>query len=131
MILLNIGLVIVGICLELLLLFGLYKPDWRYLLAIAPLLVVAYLLYLGAVMAAQHWGGMVRVAFDLYRDDLRRALHLADLPDEALDEERKLWETVSAFLVFGDDAAFRGFIYSQPREERSSRGGEPCVAANG
>jgi hypothetical protein len=118
--LLNIGFVILGICFELLLMFAFFEPDAFYLLTVAVLLIIDYILYRAAIVAAVHWGGMVRVAFDLYRDDLRRALHLPDLPDESLVEERTLWKTVSSFIVFGDDEHFKGFVHSKPRNEKEN-----------
>lgn len=115
--LLNTGLVAVGLCFELVLVFGLANPDWRYLPAIALLALFAYILYRAAVVAAVHWGGMVRVAFDLYRDDLRQALRLPRIPDESLSDERFLWRSVSNFIVFGNEQHFKGFVYSTPKAE--------------
>jgi len=125
--LLNLGFVSLGICLELLLLFALFRPLGIYLGGTVGLLILAYVLYRAAIVAAVHWGGMVRVAFDLYRDDLRQALHLQEIPDKALDKERTLWATISSFIVFGNDDDFEGFVYSKPQKGKE----EPSCAASG
>lgn len=55
------------------------RAGWWLLLVLAPLLT-ARLAYTGAIQAALAYGEVVRVAFDLHRFDLLRALHLP-LPD--------------------------------------------------
>jgi hypothetical protein len=92
----------------------------QYLVLAGALLVLDYVLYGTATIAALHWGSMVRVAFDLYRDDLRRALYLPDVPDNALGKERAQWEMISKFLVFGEVGKFKGFVYSRPQDTDES-----------
>lgn len=117
--LINSGLAISFIILELIIL-GFNKGfDWHYWLVSGLLIGVAYSLYLFAITAAKHWGGMVRVAFDLYRNDLRKALHLPAIPDESLGDERKQWQAVSRFLVLGETQQFKGFVYSTPETPAS------------
>lgn len=110
--LINSGLASVLISLELSIIGLLSGLDWHYFVASGLLLDFAYVLYHFAVTAAKHWGGLVRVAFDLYREDLRKALYLPPIQDESLKEERILWQTISQFIVYGEDRHFKGFFYS-------------------
>ncbi len=119
--LLNGVLVLIVLALEFILLYGLFEARTWYLAASLGILVAAYLLYQGAIVAALHWGGMVRVAFDLYRDDLRRALYLPPLPNGDLEAERKIWQNVSKFIIFGETKDFGGFEYPSPTEKKEER----------
>ena len=109
--LLNTCLILLAVCCEFLLVFALLSHNLMYLWVSFPCLFAAYVLYKSRVVAAEHWGGMVRVAFDLYRDDLRKALYLPELPSNDLNAERQLWQTASNFFVFGNEKKFAGFIY--------------------
>lgn len=112
--LLNIVVVIVLITFEMLFIFAVADPAWKYLIGILVLLAIGYCFYIAANIAAQHWGGMVKVAFDLYREDLRKALYLPPIPEKSLGQERDLWHAVSEFLVFGVEPSFGGFSYALP-----------------
>jgi hypothetical protein len=59
-------------------------------------IALAWLSYAGAVRQATEYGQLVRTAFDLYRHDLIRALHIP-LPRE-LTEEWKLWLGLNDWL---------------------------------
>jgi hypothetical protein len=108
--LINTAIVAVIIGFELLGLSAFGGAGLWYVAAGGAAFLAAYVLYWAATVAALHWGGMVRVAFDLYRDDLRRALHLAGNPRD-IHEERKLWEAVSKFLLFGEVMDLPGFMH--------------------
>lgn len=123
--LLNIGLTMVIISLELLVFSSHNKSLW-YLIVSIFLLVFSYVvIYHTSVIAARNWGAMVRVAFDLHREDLRRALYLPPFPDEALNYERGVWEKLSRFIVYGDhedyNIEFPGFYYSQPQQQNDNQ----------
>jgi hypothetical protein len=59
-------------------------------------LLLARVCYLAAVSQAVDYGESVRVAFDLYRHDLLKQMHIP-LPDN-LFEERLLWELLNKWL---------------------------------
>jgi len=74
--------------------------------------MAAFIVYKGACVAAVNWGYTVKSAFDLYRFDLRRALHLKINQDNTtLSTERAMWQGVSEFLAFGSQDNFEGFDY--------------------
>src|SRR2546425_5692032 len=62
-------------------------------------LPVGVLAYRCAVVAAQDYADLIKVAFDLYRRSLLKALDL-DIPS-TLAEEQQLWRQLSAFLLHG------------------------------
>lgn len=73
---------------------------------------VALVVYKGACVAAVNWGYTVKSAFDLYRFDLARTLHLKrDATDVSLSAERAMWQGISEFLAFGRLDNFEGFDY--------------------
>jgi hypothetical protein len=61
--------------------------GWWLLLALTPL-ALSRIAYRGAVHAAVGYGEAVRVAFDLHRFDLLRALHLPLPPDQETERVR-------------------------------------------
>lgn len=65
-------------------------------IAFAPGLAVARLTYLTAAQSARAYGEIFKAAFDLYRWDLLKALHL-DLPP-SLENEKELWGQVSSLF---------------------------------
>lgn len=115
--LLNTGLVCLIVCAELLILFGIYEPNNLYLLFFFILAIFAYLIYNAASAVAKDWGIMVCTAFDLYRTKLRKSLYLGELPDNSLEEEQKIWEAISQFIMYGKSNNFKGFVYSNCQEE--------------
>jgi hypothetical protein len=58
--------------------------------------ILVVILYEGMVRAAAEWGATIRVAFDLFRDDLHYALGLQR--KETFESEFKQWQIVSAFF---------------------------------
>jgi hypothetical protein len=79
------------------LLFGGECVDW--VIAICSVLLFAYGVYGVAVAAAYNWGTTVRVAFDLYRYHLLRALY--GRPPHNFSAERKMWQRISQFVREG------------------------------
>ena len=78
--------------------------------------LLSLVLYQGILIAARQWGTTVRVAFDLYRCDLRRRLGLH--PTENFREEYQRWQQISRFLLYRSKGVwFDGFI-SQSEMER-------------
>jgi len=76
----------------------LLEPQWLLGCVIAvPLVALAYSTL---VTNAVYWGDMTKVAFDLYRHDLRKAL-LVRQP-QSLDDEREQWKIISAFLAINE-----------------------------
>jgi len=72
-------------------------------------IVLCAILYWGMALAAQDWGGAVRVAFDLYRHDL--FLHLGMVPGHDSSEDFDNWRAVSRFYLYRSTQAreFKGF----------------------
>ena len=66
---------------------ALLVPDGAWLLLALPLAVMSWVSYRAAVDAAGSYGAVIQVAFDLYRFELLRAMHLP-LPRDAKDERR-------------------------------------------
>jgi hypothetical protein len=60
-------------------------------------IVIALVLFEGMVIAARQWGMSVRVAFDLYRQDLHQSLGLH--PAKSFEEEYNRWRYVSHFIL--------------------------------
>nr|WP_239157802.1 hypothetical protein [Streptomyces sp. SID13726] len=73
-----------------------FYDEPRVLWIPAAMLVVAALAYKGAVVAAQSYSSLMRVAYDLHRFDLLDALHHR-LPDKA--NEREVFEQVTDSLA--------------------------------
>jgi hypothetical protein len=59
------------------------------------------LFYWLAVIVARQFGELVRTAYDLFRWELLLSLQLKVPTQLALSEERKLWERVSQWIVYG------------------------------
>ncbi len=68
------------------------------------------LLYKGTINGAVQWGLSVRVAFDLYREELWKSFHLK--PVSYYRDEVKRWNEISNFIKLGDEIRdFDGFLY--------------------
>lgn len=78
-------------------------------------LVLARLAYLGAVTQAREYGQRLRAAFDLYRFDLLKALHLP-LPASP-QQERVLWGRLAAWLYNQDRGAAHKLAYQHGKDE--------------
>ena len=96
--LLNMCVVVVGIGLEMFLV-KLYVGELGTALSLLVIAAVAAcVLYQGLIMAAQQWGLVVRVAFDLYRHRLHERLGLHDA--ESFAAEYDQWRQISQFFLF-------------------------------
>jgi hypothetical protein len=77
------------------------------------------LLYLGTVNGAVQWGASVRVAFDLYRGDLAKLLHLK--PASSYREEVTRWRKLSQFILSGNKRRdFVEFSYESQKLARET-----------
>jgi hypothetical protein len=94
----NTSVVMIVIGLELFYLALFMGSVGAALLICAATLLVHIVLYNGMLHAAGDWGAAFRAAFDLFRYDLHRVLHLE--PTETFEEERRQWENYSRFLSY-------------------------------
>lgn len=70
--------------------------GWRWWLSLAILgvgFLSVWLCYFGAISQATSYGQCIRVAFDLYRHEILRQMHIS-VPDNFV-EERLLWEALN------------------------------------
>ena len=74
-------------------------PFWVSAVLVGIVLTVMFY-WLGVIVARQ-FGELVRTAYDLFRWDLLLGLRLKVPEQLALSEERKLWERVSQWIVYG------------------------------
>ncbi len=82
-------------------------------------LLMCLIFWNGIMIAARQWGGMVRVAFDLYRAPLHQALHLRANPSDDFTMETARWTRASTFLLTQENAsAFRDFISQYEIEQK-------------
>jgi len=88
--------------------FGL-RRRWPEALLSLLVLPVAFIAYRVAVRAARTWGDSVIVAFDLHRDELRKALGLREPAGFA--DERMLWTAATGFYLPGADDVDAGEIF--------------------
>jgi hypothetical protein len=72
------------------------KRWWLGGLVIVSMLVLARACYLAATNQAMDYGQLIRVAYDLYRHDILKQMHVP-MPDN-LVEERLLWDTLNAVM---------------------------------
>lgn len=107
--LLNSVLVAILVGSELFYLSLYHHQPLNAALSLVGMVLFVAILYQGCILGAELWGSTVRVAFDLYRDDLHKALRLK--PCATLEEERAQWERVSQFIHYGnrkfDDILYR------------------------
>jgi hypothetical protein len=61
--------------------------------------ILAGLLYYGCINSAIQWGVTVKVAFDIYRNDLRKVLNLEPVSD--FEEEKDQWNELSRLIIRG------------------------------
>lgn len=94
--LLNLLVILVILSLEFIGL-SLLQLSVKWLLWLTLTVPLAYLAFKTLTTNALYWGDMVKVAFDLFRHDLREAL-LFRTPD-SLEEEKQMWEEISAFIA--------------------------------
>ena len=89
----------------------------------------AFLFYKAAVVGAYSWGTTVRVAFDLYRYHLLRALY--GYPPEGFSDEFHFWKQISQFIregAVGEKEMSELLHYSRIQEEF---GGQERLPAKG
>jgi len=86
---------------------SLLQLSAKWLLWLVITVPMAYLAFKTLTTNALYWGDMVKVAFDLFRHDLREAL-LFRTPD-SLEEEKQIWEEISAFIA-GNEPPQRQFM---------------------
>jgi hypothetical protein len=77
-------------------LFLTYRYWWLGVLVFIGGLALARTCYVAASNQAMDYGQLVRVAFDFYRHDILKQMHIA-VPDN-LVEERLLWDALNAVV---------------------------------
>jgi hypothetical protein len=88
-------------------LFGFEHLTIRFLLRQWPdalwsvcFLALGWATYGAATGKARAWSASIQQAFDLYRDNLRKALHIR--PFLSLQDEKEVWQRVSRWLLWGE-----------------------------
>lgn len=85
------------------------------ILIVTPLIVWG--LYQGLIVSAKIWGITVRVAFDLYRHELRKRVGLK--ARSTFSEEYKQWQAYSQFLAFRPrKLKFDGFLSAKDFDQQ-------------
>ena len=101
---------LLSFALALLVLFvGLWYPvmfvaprHWAvWLSKVLLLLALSCAFYRSSIGRAAEWGEMVKGAFDLYRHELLAQLGYKT-PPSSLEGERRLWDSISQQLIYGD-----------------------------
>jgi len=93
---------------------------WPYLAAIPLSILVAWLFYQAALYTVSAYGSMIRASYDLFRNDLVKALNL-ELPEDSI-EELDLWSKISEFFNFGRQYGplYFKYVYPAKDEEKTS-----------
>jgi hypothetical protein len=77
--------------------------------------IIVKFLYNACINNAVQWGMSVKVAFDIYKNDLRNKLGLREPED--YDDEKELWTEVSEFILHGsEDRNYNIFKYKIQNE---------------
>lgn len=97
--LLNMLVIVLFMGLEIFYLLLFWGPSYWIpaIVSLAISLTASLIFYQGLIIAARQWGITVRVAFDLYRDDLSQELGLK--PAYTFQQELERWKQISNFLV--------------------------------
>ncbi len=98
-----------------------FRWLWWWLLAGGLSLVVAYVIYRGAVAQARAYGDLIRVAYDEHRFRVLDALHIAR--PRAPVEEHALWRRLSRWLYQQDLGAARDMVYTHKAASNSDEDG--------
>jgi hypothetical protein len=112
--LVNLWFVLWVFMLEYALLVGAYwqRQDKAGLVALI-LIPLAWIVYRAAIGKARTWGSLLQMAFDLHREDLRKALHLRAFT--SVDDERSVWDHVSGWLLWPQPPDMMGDLFeNQP-----------------
>jgi hypothetical protein len=96
---LTISAILIGISYGYLAVYKQYLLSLAYLFL--PWLLTCIILYRISIHAAYGWGIAVKVAFDLYRNDLAEKLKLGTFKN--LEEEEAKWKLASKFILSKDD----------------------------
>ncbi len=116
----NTGFVTIIFAIEMLFAFAFLDHSFLLLMCCMISVVICYILFYSTVAVAQDWGRLVCCAFDLYRDDLRKALKLPVIADNDLEAEKKLWSEISHFIIYGEvprKSKFKGFTYKSAEND--------------
>jgi hypothetical protein len=81
--------------------------------------ILSYFFYRCAVKCTSYWGETFKTAFDLYRNDLRKALRIR--PFRNFHDERFVWEKMSVFVTHCKNItlAKSGTIFDYSSEQKN------------
>ncbi len=96
--LLNMGVVVAFVGIELIYLYMFRVQPCRAAIVAVIMLITLIILHQGLLVAARQWGTTVRTAFDLHRHDLQERLGLR--PAVTFKEEYQRWQNLSTFLSY-------------------------------
>jgi hypothetical protein len=128
--LLNLSLVFAVIACEAVVVLGLVGQQWTAALGVAVGGgVLAWLGYMAAVSQALEVTSQIRVAFNLYRQEILKQMGLA-IPDTVV-EERALWQSVTQELLGQPTAAAPTGDRTETAAAATDGRTVPAVRANG
>lgn len=102
---------------------GVYSERWDLFLLASLGWLLTLLGYAGALQAARSYGELIKAAFDLYRSELLKSLHLK--PPENYADERRLWGEVSELLYRNYPPTPEVFRYETEKTESTRADSEP------
>jgi hypothetical protein len=88
---------------------------------------LAWIVYRAAVGKARTWAALVQTAFDLHRDDLRRALRLRAFT--SVDDERMVWDHTSGWLLWPTPPDTMGDLFQDEPWRTPAPAPSPVVTA--
>lgn len=96
-------------------------PGWLFLLCFWGGALVAWLAYRSAIGSAAAYAEQVRAAFDLYRHELVKQLHLK--PAQTPDEEIKQWREIRELFYGGKASSTWTYLDVETQKKDSQNGG--------
>jgi len=94
-----LNMIIVLLCFGVLFLFVellYHRFNILLIIKVGSILLVCYYLLKLAIQSAMSWGTTVRVAFIIFKEDLRKSLQLIEVDDYT--QEKQLWSNASEFF---------------------------------
>ena len=127
---LDFMLVISSLSLSFALISGVYlivvgASPLLFLLCFVGGVVIAWIAYRGAISNAVLYAEQIKVAFDLYRNDLLKQMRVS--PPKSPEDEMKTWKALRQFLYHGDPS---GVIYSSDGSAPEAKPPNPAFSPN-